>query len=214
MKLYTVQVAPNPTKVELYIEEMRAQGVDLDIERVTVKLMQGEQNQDAHLARSSFGTLPVLELSNGAYITESLPIIEYLEEIIQTSYRAKSMWGGDSLERACNRDLERIADTRILVQIARYVHATSSPIGLPVNKELAAAAFEQIPRGLAFFDDLLTDGRQFLAGDHPTVADCTMAAALQFARYGQYKIGSHFHRLLAWDQTFRARLSSQKVLLM
>ena len=214
MKLYTVQVAPNPTKVELYIEEMRALGVGFEIERVTVKLMQGEQHQDAHLARSPFATVPVLELDGGAYITESLPIIEYLEEIIETSHRGTSMWGNDALERSRNRDLERIADSRVLLQIARYVHASNSPTGLSANEGIATAASEQIPKGLAFFDTLLADGREFIAGAKPTVADCTLAAAAQFARFGQYEIDSAYGSLLAWDQRFRARRSSQKVLLM
>ena len=213
MKLYTVQVAPNPTKVELYIEEKRALGASIEVDRVIVKLMQGEQNEPPHRARSPFATLPVLEISGRGYLTESLPIIEYLEELTSGNKNAMSMWGSDPFERAKNRDLERIADTRVLSPVGRYIHATKSPLGLPPNVNIADAAAEQIPQGLSFFDDLLSDGRAFLAGDTPTVADCTLAAALQFARFGAYEVDSGLSALLRWDQKFRARRSSQKVLL-
>ena len=211
MKLYTVQVAPNPTKVELYIEEKIALGANLAIERVQIKLMQGEQNEPAHLARSPFGTLPVLEIDDAEYITESLPIIEYLEEL--TGEGVPSMWGTELGERARNRDLERIADTRVLSQLARYIHATNSPLGLEKNMEIANAAAKQIPRGLAFFDSLLSDRREFLGGSKPTVADCTLAAAMQFARFAAYELDTGLIHLLRWDEQFRARKSCEKVLL-
>lgn len=212
MKLYTVQVAPNPTKVELYLEEKNAVGANLSIERVIVKLMQGEQNEPAHLARSPFATLPVLEIDAGKYITESLPIIEYLEELTATDDGVPSLWGELLHERAKNRELERIADTRVLSPLARYIHATNSPIGLAKNAEIARAEAKQIPHGLTFFDKLLSDGRQFLAGAKPTVADCTLAAALQFGRFAKYEFDVELLDLHRWDQQFRARKSCQKAL--
>ncbi|MGR8950082.1 MAG: glutathione S-transferase family protein [Gammaproteobacteria bacterium] len=205
MKLYTVQVAPNPTKVELFIAEKRSKGADLPIERSTVRLMKGEQNKREHLARNPFGAVPVLEVKRGEFITESLPIIEYLEEIAAADFPQSSMWGDNPLERAHNRDFERIADSRLLMPIARYVHATNSPIGLPANKEVAAAAAAAIPKALQFFDGLLSDDRTFVAGEAATVADCTLAAALQFARFGGYDISDEYKHVLDWNDRYRVR---------
>ena len=81
MKLYWFQVAPNPTKVRLYIAEKRAGGATIDFESVIVKLPKGEQNRPEHLARNPFASLPVLELDDGTCIIESLAIIDYLEEV-------------------------------------------------------------------------------------------------------------------------------------
>ncbi len=72
MKLYTMIVAPNPAKVLLYLAERQEAGADLPIERVEINPFEGELNGDAHLARSPFGTVPVLELDDGSYIFESL----------------------------------------------------------------------------------------------------------------------------------------------
>ena len=205
MKLYTVQVAPNPTKVELYIAEKRAKGAKVEVEQFTVRLMKGEQNQPEHLARNPFGAIPVLEVAKDEFIVESLPIIEYLEEICTPSAPQSSMWGADAIERAHSRDYERIADTRVLAPIARYVHATNSPIGMAASPEIAAAAAKIIPKGLQFFNDLLSDGRPFITGKAATVGDCTLAAAMQFARFGGYEIADAYQHLQKWDRQYCQR---------
>ena len=64
MKLYTVPLAPNPTRVTLYLAERRAQGVDIPVEPVVVNTLKGRHREPEHLARNSFGTLPVLEFQS------------------------------------------------------------------------------------------------------------------------------------------------------
>ena len=81
MKLYCVPVAPNPTKVRLYIAEKIAGGAPINLTEVTVKLMKGEQNQLAHRQRTPFSSVPVLEIGADDYIIESLAIMEYLEAV-------------------------------------------------------------------------------------------------------------------------------------
>ena len=81
MKLYYFPVAPNPTKVHLYLAEKQARGRGLDLEFVTVDLLQGEQRSEEHTGRNPFARLPVLELDDGSFLLESLAIIEYLEEL-------------------------------------------------------------------------------------------------------------------------------------
>ncbi len=81
MKLYIFPVAPNPTKVRLYLAEKSAGGAEISLTEVTVNLREGEQNRVEHLARNSFAKLPVLELDDGTHLIESLAIIEYLEEL-------------------------------------------------------------------------------------------------------------------------------------
>ena len=80
MKLYMVPLAPNPTKVMLYIAEREALGAAFGIEQVVVNTLKGRHREPEHLARNPFGTLPVLELDDGSYLIESLAIMEYLEE--------------------------------------------------------------------------------------------------------------------------------------
>ncbi|MGR8921589.1 MAG: glutathione S-transferase family protein [Gammaproteobacteria bacterium] len=210
MKLYQVDVAPNPTKVRLYVAEKRAGGAELDIEPVEVKLMKGEQNSPEFLAKNPFGALPVLEFDDGGTLTESLAIIDYLEELAP----APSMWGASPRERARARELERIADLRVLAPLARYIHATNSPLGLAPNAGVAEQAGAVWPKGLAYLDRVLAAGDEFLCGARPTVGDCTLAAALQFARFAKMDLGlaDDFPALAAWDLSYRERPAAKDVL--
>jgi glutathione S-transferase len=74
VKLYYFPVAPNPTKVLVYAAE---KGIALEMN--VVNLREGEHRTPEHLARNAQGKLPVLELEDGCFLTESLAIIEYLE---------------------------------------------------------------------------------------------------------------------------------------
>jgi len=209
VKLYFFPVAPNPTKVRLYVAEKRAAGGKLDLTEELVNLPEHEHRKPAHLARNPLGRLPVLELDDGSYLTESLPIIEYLEE----ASPEPSMIGRTALERARVRELERIADLGVLVAVARVVHATKSPLGLPPSPEVAALFRRVLPETCKMLDDRLSDGRPFVAGECPTIADCTLAAGLQFARYGGVEIAPAFTHLLRWDAAYRSREPAKSVLL-
>jgi len=77
MKLYVFPVAPNPTKVRLYLAEKAAGGATIDLSQVTVNLPQGEQRKPEHLTRNPFGRLPVLELDEGSYLIESLDLARW-----------------------------------------------------------------------------------------------------------------------------------------
>jgi len=210
MKLYWFQVAPNPTKVRLYVAEKNAAGAGISLDDVVVKLPKGEQREAAFRALNPFGQLPVLELDDGSAIIESLPIIDYLEEL----FPAAPMWGATPRRRARAREIERIADTRLLGPLARYIHATRSPIGLPPNAVVAEHARAAWPAALGYLDGLLADGRAFLCGGRATVGDCTLAAALQFARFGEVDLGldADFPALARWDRAYREREVARAVL--
>lgn len=210
MKLYFFPVAPNPTKVRLYLAEKRAAGGKLEVIEESVSLPEGEHRKPAHLARNPLGRLPVLELDDGSHLTESLAIIEYLEEICPEP----PMIGRSPLERARVRELERIADLGVLVPAARVVHATKSPLGWPPSPEVAALFRRILPEACKVLDDRLSDGRPFLAGERVTIADCTLAAGLQFARFGGVAIDAAFAHLLRWDATYRSREPAKAVLLL
>ncbi len=210
MKLYFFPVAPNPTKVRLYLAEKSAGGAEISLGEVTVNLREGEQNRAEHRARNPFAKLPVLELDDGTHLIESLAIIEYLEEL----HPQPPMIGSTPLERARVRELERIADVGVLMVVGRIVHATNSPLGLPPLPEVAKHAREMLPKSLEFLDRRLDDGRPFLAGERPSVADCTLAAAFQFGRFGGVEIDASFENLARWDEAFRSRPSAKNVLLL
>ena len=165
MKIYVFPIAPNPTKVRLYLAEKAAGGAKIELTEVMVNLPAGEQRSPEHLSRNPFGKLPVLEFDDGTHLIESLAIIEYLEE----RHPDPPMIGSDALERARVRELERIAELGVLFPVARILHATNSPLGLPAVPEMASYFREALPDALGVLDARLADGRPFVAGERPTM---------------------------------------------
>ena len=160
MKLHTFPLAPNPTKVEVFLKEK-----GLDLAREIVVLPKGEQHDPAFLARNPLGRVPVLELDDGEFVAESLPILEYLEEL----HPEPSMIGRTPLERLRIRSLERMIDTSILLPVGRLVHSTRSPLpGVEPNEGMAAWARTALVKPLALLDERgLTDETLFVvSADH------------------------------------------------
>lgn len=209
MKLYFFPVAPNPTRVRLFLAEKAHAGHPIALEEVSVDLTRGEQRSPEHRARHPLGKLPVLELDDGTFLTESTAIVEYLEE----THPGAPMLGRDPIERARVRELDRQVDLGVLMAVGRIVHATNSPLGLTPNPPIAEAARGTLDGVLPVLDAKLADGRPFLAGEAPSVADCTLAAAFQFARFGKVDLDPAFTHLAAWDTRHRARPPAHSILI-
>ena len=209
MKLYVFPAAPNPTRVRLFLAEKAEAGTAIPIEQVTVNLIEGEQREPEHRARHPLGKLPVLELDDGTFHFESLAIIEYLEAL----YPEPALCGGDARERLQVRELERLAELGVLVPVARIVHGTRSPLGLPPNPPVADFFRGVLPDALRVLDERLADGRPFVAGARPSIADCTLAAALQFARLRGVEIDPAFTQVHRWDAHYRERPPAKAVLI-
>lgn len=210
MKLYVFPVAPNPTRIRLYLAEKREAGAEFDIEEITVNLREQEQRSAEHLERNPLAKLPVLEIEDGVFLTESLAIIEYLEELVPEP----PMIGATPRDRARTRELERIIEIGVLRPIAGIVHATASPLGWPPNPAVAEHYREMLPQNLAIVEERLRDGRPLLMGDRPSIADCCLAAALQFGRMGKVDLDPAYKNIARWDTAFRERLSAKQVLLL
>ncbi len=208
MKLFMVPLAPNPTKVMLYIAEREQLGVKMGIAQIVVNTVKGRHREPEHLARNPFGTLPTLELDDGSYLLESLAIIEYLDE----KFPEGALLTGDPETRGRARDVERIVDLRIAGPMGAYGHAKNSPLGMPPDPERAAQMERSLQTPLDYLEDLLSDGRALLLGERVSIADCTLQASLQFIRYVEADLFGDRPLLRAWDERYRARPAAKNVL--
>ena len=208
MKLYMVPLAPNPTKVMLYIAEREELGVDMSIEQIVVNTVKGRHKEPEHLARNPFGTVPALELDDGTYLLESLAMIDFLED----KFPNNTMYQGTPEEKGKARDMERVIDLRLGGPMGAFGHATNSPLGRPPEPEKAAQYLESMQTPLNYLETLLGDGRPLLCGDHVNVADCTLQSFLQFTRFVEADVFGDRPLLRAWDARYRARPAAQAVL--
>jgi len=201
MKLYDFAMAPNPKKVRVYLAE---KGISLPLEPVNIAA--GESRTPEFLKKNPLGGVPVLELDDGSDLTESLVIIEYLEELHPTP----PMIGTSPLERARVRELERIAELGILQRVGTIFQNTSPFFAGRVKQSADAAetARNQLNTALKVLDARIGN-HPFLAGDRPTIADCTLLAALEFAEFGQVALDPSCTNVARWLRDFKQRPSAQ-----
>jgi glutathione S-transferase len=202
MKLYVFALAPNPRKVLVYLKE---KGLDVPME--TVDIMQGKNRTPEFLAKNPLGGLPVLELDDGGHLTESLAIIEYLEDLHPTP----PMIGTTPLERARVRELERIAEIGVMTGVAAVFQNTSPFFAgrLKQSPEAAENGRARIANNLKVIDDRIGKN-PFVAGSRPSIADCTLCAALGFGEFAGIPLDeAQFPNAARWHAEFKKRPSAQ-----
>ena len=208
MKLYMVPLAPNPTKVMLYIAERENMGLEMNIEQIVVNTVKGRHKEPEHIARNPFGTVPAFELEDGTHLVESLAIIQYLEH----KFPEHRLLTGTPEDIGRALDVERIVDLRLSGPMGGYGHAVNSPLGYPKDEEKAAQLEAAMQAPLDHLESLLSDGRPLLLGDNVSIADCTLQASLQFVRYVECDVFGDRPLLRAWDERYRERPAAQAVL--
>ena len=126
--------------------------------------------------------------------------MEYLEEL----YPDPPLIGTDPLNRARTRSAERYIEHNVFLRIIRAVHATNSPLGLPPNPAVAEREVEMLKGGLTEIDRRIGDG-EFVMGESPTIADCTLLAGINFARFGELDIDPGLTNLHRWHEHYALR---------
>ena len=201
MKLYDFAGAPNPKRVRVYLAE---KGISIPTQQVNI--LSGENRAPEFLAKNPMGGLPVLELDDGTYLPESLAIIEYLEDLHPTP----PMIGTTPAERARVRALERIAELSILGRVAT-VFQNSHPFfagRVKQSPDAADTARNMLKNASRILDGLIGKG-PFVAGAKPTIADCTLVAAFNFAEFAGVPMDPECTNLQRWWSNFKERPSAQ-----
>jgi maleylacetoacetate isomerase len=151
-------------------------------ERVEIDLLAGDHKRNDHLARNPQGLVPALEL-DGIMLTQSLAIIEYLDET-----RAEANFlPGDARGRARLRQLA--------YAIAMEIHPVCNASVAAHVMELTGGGEQTrqdwmrrfIGSGLAAFETMLDDPLTgtFCHGDTPTMADfCLIPQLYNADRWG------------------------------
>jgi glutathione S-transferase len=201
MKFYN-SIGPNPRVVKMFIAEK-----GLDIPRVEVDQMAGENRKEPYLAKNPAGQLPVLELDDGQAISEILPICEYIEEV----HPNPPLVGANAKERAETRMWTRRIDLNICEPMANGFRFSN---GLPLFQnrvhcipqaadDLKAIAAER----LSWLDGLVK-GRDFIVGNRITLADILLFGFIEFGAQVGQPLDPANKTLTAWRERMAARPSA------
>ena len=202
MKLYT-SIGPNPRVVRMFIAEK-----GIDIPKVEIDLMKGENRQAAHLERNPHGQSPALELDDGKYLSEILAICEYLED----KHPKPALIGSTPEEKAETRMWTRRVDLNICEPMATGFRFSQ---GLPLFKsriftapEAADGLKAMAQDRLKWLDGQMADGREFIAGKRFTLADIVLFCFLDFGGTVGQPLNPDFKTVTAWFARVKARPST------
>src|SRR5438552_2046357 len=200
MKVYDFVGAPNPKKLRVYLAE---KGLRIPFEPVNI--VTGDNRKPEFLKKNPMGGLPVLELDDGSCLSESLAIMEYLEELHPTP----PMLGTTPRERARVRELERIAEIGILSAVGQYFQNTHPFMAsrFKQSPEAAENAKARLGANLKVLHAAI-GAQPFVAGERATIADCTPLAALEFAEFSQAPIDPACKNVARWYRAFKERPSA------
>jgi glutathione S-transferase len=202
MKLYSHCVAPNPRRVRIFAAE---KGIDLILEEVHI--LAGQSRKPEFLAKNSSGGVPVLELDDGSYLSESVAICRYLEGL----QPEPNLLGRDVREEAEIERWNRRMELELFAAIGRTVQ-NISPIFQGRFKQFPE--YGEVQRALVYQRlermDRELNGQPFLAGDRFTIADITALVAIDFGgRLAEIKIAPELVQLARWHESVSSRPSAR-----
>jgi glutathione S-transferase len=200
MKLYSHCVAPNPRRVRIFAAE---KGIDLILEEVDI--LAGQSRKPEFLAKNSSGGVPVLELDDGSYLSESVAICRYLEGL----QPEPNLLGRDVREEAEIERWNRRMELELFAAIGRTVQNIS-----PIFQGRQFPEYGEVQRALVYQRlermDRELNGQPFLAGDRFTIADITALVAIDFGgRLAEIKITAELVQLARWHETVSSRPSAR-----
>jgi len=200
VKLYDAKLAPNPRRVRIFLAE---KGVE--VPSVQVDIARAENREPEHLARNPLGGVPVLELDDGRFLSETVAICRYFEGL----HPEPPLLGTDPTDAAFVEMWQRRMELEVFAPIAQVFRNTH---------EFFAGRIEQVPAWgeacrrvalarLGWLDRELA-GREFVAGDRFTIADITALCGIDFGRVTGIRIDPEWKDLQRWHEAVSARPSA------
>lgn len=202
MKLYDLKGGMNPRRVRIFLAE---KGIEIPLQ--DVDMTTGENTTPEFLAINPMGKLPVLELDDGTFITESVGICRYIESL----HPEPNMFGTNPLEIANIEMWTRRAELDFaipILQVFEHLHPFWEGRVKQVE-ECGELAREKVQARLEWLDGELgnraPDDRHYLAAGRYTVADITLQSALIVAKACGVRIPEGQTHLTQWFASVTAR---------
>jgi len=200
MKLLESKTAPNPRRVRIFLAEKGVTVPDVQID-----IASAENRGEAFLAKNPMAGVPVLELDDGRYLSESVAICRYFEGL----HPDPPLMGVDATDAAFVEMWNRRMELELMNNItAPFRHSHEFFKGritqVPAWGEACRADAE---KRLDWLDGELAD-REFVAGDRYSIADITALCAIDFGRVAKIRIDPGQKNLQRWHEAVSSRPSA------
>ena len=176
MKLYVSERAPNPRRVQMFIAEKGMTG----IEQVRVSIGADEHKRPEFVDKNPMARLPVLELDDGRFLSETRAICTYLEGVLPEP----NLMGDGYEERAFVEMADRRIEWYLFLGVTnwvRHTHPGLAPLEQPQFKDFGNSQGRKVREVARRLDGELAR-HEFVAGNRFTIADITAFCCVEFSR--------------------------------
>ncbi len=195
MKLY---FSPNACSLAPHIA-LREAGLAFEPVLASIKTHQLPDGSD-YYAINPLGYVPMLELDDGVRLREASVVLQYIADLAPTKNLAPS-----------NGTLPRYRLQEWLSFIATELHKNFGPLFASAMPEEGKAIYrERLAKRYGWLDGQLA-GKQYLAGDQFSVADCYLFAITRWAKFMSLDL-SALSNLQAHHQRVAERPAVQEAL--
>ncbi len=201
MLLYTMERAPNGRRVEIFLAEKQ---ITIPVEQVDLGKM--EHRTPDFTSKNVLQRIPVLELDDGSFISESVAICRYLELL----HPEPALFGKSPKQQALvetwSRRLE--LDFWLPVQAAfRHLHPGMAAREVPQVPAWGEACKPKAMAFLALLDEHLA-ANIFVCGEDYSVADITGLITLDFFKLARLAVPEEMTHVKRWHAAISSRPSA------
>ncbi len=205
MKLYTFDPAPNPRRLQLFLDY---KGIKLETQQVDVAAK--EQLSDAYREINPACTVPALATDEGVVLSDVIAIVSYLESL----HPEKPLLGTTALEKAQVLAWNLRLATGLGMAVAEVFRNTSKgmvnraqpgPLDVAQIPALIERGNKRLDYTLPWLDAELV-GRDWIAGDTFSFADIEGLVFVDFMGWIKREIPVECGNLKAWYARTRQTL--------
>ncbi|NBB08593.1 glutathione S-transferase [Pseudomonas sp. SLFW] len=209
MKVFDIPGFPNPLRIRIVLAE---KGLASNVEFVKIDLPAAEHKQPAFLALNPTGTVPVLQLDDGTYISECTAITEYLDNLDGNP----TLTGKTPKEKAVIHMMQKRAESELADPVGFYFHHATPGLGAGLQPykspewegrvDWGNRQRDKAVAGMKYFNQVLSS-QPYVAGDAFSMADITVLAGLVFAGFASIDIPEECTALKSWQANVQQRAS-------
>ena len=199
IRLLNHSTAPSPRRIRMALAEK-----DISVEIVDIDIQTAENLTAEFRQKNPMAKVPVLELSDGTFISEGRAIYRYLEEF----QPEPPLLGTTALEKTQVEMWDQRAEMSLFINVGMAFQHIS---GFFKDRMTPVPAWGETCRenaltAIDIFEQQLSHS-EYVAGDFVSTADLTTLATLEFARTIQFKMDDQYPNLKRWQQSMRKRAS-------
>ncbi|WP_285423820.1 glutathione S-transferase [Pseudomonas sp. efr-133-TYG-103a] len=209
MKVFDIPGFPNPLRIRIVLAE---KGLASSVEFIKVDLPAAEHKQPAFLEINPLGTVPVLQLDDGTYLSECTAITEYLDHLDGNPV----LTGKTAKEKGVIHMMQKRAESELSDPVGFYFHHATPGLGAALQPykspdwegrvEWGNRQRDKALAGMQYFDQVLRT-QPYIAGEQFSMADITVFAGLIFAGFASIQIPENCTALAAWQAKVQERPS-------